>query len=171
MSILNALLDRSIVLSFDRSGFERHARSFAPLPADLSSKHYVITGANSGLGLAAAVALAERGAAVHLLCRNEERGLAARDRLRRRTGNARVHLELVDVSSADSIESCAARLGAVPDASIHGLVHNAGVLLHDAKRSVDGVEMTYATNILGSFRLTHLLRRKLTPQGLSLIHI
>ena len=94
MSRLSRLLDATIVLSFDRSGFRRHAASFRPedLQVDLSGRVAVVTGANSGIGKATSRALAERGAEVFLLCRSEERGRAALHELREVTGSRRLRL-------------------------------------------------------------------------------
>ena len=79
MRLLDALLDGSIFFSFDRSGFVRHQRGFGPadLVVSMQGRACLVTGANSGLGLATARALAERGATVHMLCRDELRGAFA----------------------------------------------------------------------------------------------
>jgi len=68
--LLDGLLDRTIVLAFDRSGFARHARRFhaRDLAVDLSGRVCLVTGANSGIGLATATAPAARAAQVWLLC-------------------------------------------------------------------------------------------------------
>ena len=81
-SPLSALLDASIYFSFDASGFRRHARGFDPsdIDVDMGGKRCLVTGANSGIGLATAQALARRGAEVWILCRNPERGRAAEAR-------------------------------------------------------------------------------------------
>jgi dehydrogenase/reductase SDR family protein 12 len=73
------LLDASILLSFDRTGYRRHAAGFDPadLQANLEGRVCLVTGANSGIGFETALALAARGASVWMLCRNRERGLAA----------------------------------------------------------------------------------------------
>ena len=75
----NALLDASILCSFDRSGFLRHARSFAAGDgdADLTGRVCLVTGANSGIGFETSQALAGRGATVWMLCRDRSRGESA----------------------------------------------------------------------------------------------
>ena len=78
--LLDAALDASVVLSFDRNGYRRHARRFDPkdLDVDLAGKTALVTGANSGLGKAAARGLAGLGARVVMLCRDEARGRRTR---------------------------------------------------------------------------------------------
>ncbi|MCK6550283.1 SDR family NAD(P)-dependent oxidoreductase [Myxococcota bacterium] len=148
------------MLSFDRTGFERHARGFraADLDVDLTGRTALVTGATSGLGLATAKGLAARGATVHLLVRSVERGRVAAEEVARAAvaagRPARVAVERVDVSELGSIAAFAARFEA-PVVDI--LVHNAGVLPATLERTSDGLERTWATNVAGPFALTCLL--------------
>lgn len=156
----DALLDASIYFSFDASGFERHARRFDPddLDVDLRGKTYLVTGANSGIGYATAEALAQRGARVHLLCRSLERGGEALDALRRATGNADLHLERVDLSDLAAIRRWVEGFAAP---QVDALIHNAGLLPHDRELTPDGLELTFATHVVGPYLLTQLLRAQL----------
>lgn len=154
--LLTRLADASIFFSFDRTGFRLHRRAFRPgdLDVDLAGKRCLITGANSGLGKAAAHALAGLGAEVWLLCRSEERGRAATRDVIEATGNDRARLEIVDMSEKRSIRELAERLGEQP---IDVLIHNAGVLPEARRETTDGLELTWATNVVGPFLLTWLL--------------
>lgn len=164
--LLSAVLDPTIVLSFDRTGFRVHQLAFDPrdLDVDMTGKVCLVTGANSGLGRATAQALAERGAAVGLLCRDPARGQAALQDLHRRTGSPRLSLEVVDLASRASIGAFADRFAA---ARVDVLVNNAGVLPDRRIETAEGIELTLATNVVGPFLLTHLLLPKLqaAPQG------
>jgi dehydrogenase/reductase SDR family protein 12 len=163
-AVLNAVLDRTILFSFDRSGFLRHARSFRPsdLDADLGGRVCVVTGANSGIGRAVATALAARRADVWLLCRDRARGDEAVTAIRHATGNRRVHLEVLDVSHLAAVRAFAARFGPT---RVDVLIHNAGVLPATREATPEGLELTLATNVVGPFLLTHLLRDKLVAAG------
>ena len=154
---LSRLLDPTIVFSFDRTGFVRHAAGFDPadLDRDLAGRRAVVTGANSGIGFETALALAERGAEVLLACRSEERGEAARDAIRGRTGNPRVSVQRLDVSSLADVRAFAARRG---EGRIDGRVHNAGVLPDRREETADGLEQTFATHVAGPHCLTRALR-------------
>jgi hypothetical protein len=121
---LSRIVDPFIVSSFDRTGFRIHSLTFRPedLDVDLSGRRCLVTGANSGIGYETALALADLGAEVVLLCRSRERGEQAAQQIREQTGNRRVFLELLDVSDLGSIRAAAARLSTQP---VDVLVHNA----------------------------------------------
>jgi NAD(P)-dependent dehydrogenase (short-subunit alcohol dehydrogenase family) len=154
-SLLGALLDSSVVFSFDRIGFARHHQDFVAgdLEVDLSDQTCLVTGANSGIGKATARGLAQRGARVRLLCRSEERGQAARDELRDETDNPSIELDLVDLSELKSVEAVARAVVAEVE-SVDVLVHNAGVLPATRIETSEGNELCLATNLLGPMLLT-----------------
>ena len=162
--LASAVLDPTIVLSFDRSGFARHAVGFDPgaLDVDLGGRTCLVTGANSGIGFATCRGLAERGATVWMLCRDAGRAEAASRELRRLTGSRRVHVALLDVSDFGAIRRFVAGFG---PARVDVLVHNAGMLADARDESPDGHELTLATHVLGPLLLTCLLRPKLAAAG------
>jgi NAD(P)-dependent dehydrogenase (short-subunit alcohol dehydrogenase family) len=157
---LSRVVDPTIALSFDRTGFRIHSLAFRSddLDVDLSGRRCLVTGANSGIGYEAALALADLGAEVVLLCRSLERGEAAAARIRESTGNPRVAVEELDVSRLASVRSAAARLREQP---VDVLVHNAGVLPDERIETEDGLELTLATHVVGPFLLTRLLQPNL----------
>ncbi|MFC4065904.1 oxidoreductase [Actinoplanes subglobosus] len=119
---------------------------------DQHGRTAVVTGANSGLGLVTATALARAGAHVVLAVRNTTAGEEAAHRI-----GGHVTVRELDLASLDSVRSFAATLTAeLP--SIDLLVNNAGVVLLGPRRtSADGLELQLATNMLGHFALTGLL--------------
>jgi dehydrogenase/reductase SDR family protein 12 len=163
---LSRVVDPFIVSSFDRTGFRIHSLTFRAedLDVDLSGKRCLVTGANSGIGYETALALADLGAEVVLLCRSPERGEEAVERVREQTGNSRVSLEVVDMSDLTSVRAAAVRLASAP---VDVLVHNAGVLADERVETRDGIEQTLATHVVGPFLLTRLLRGPLekSPDG------
>jgi NAD(P)-dependent dehydrogenase (short-subunit alcohol dehydrogenase family) len=165
-SALSRVVDPFIVSSFDRTGFRIHSLTFQPddLEVDLSGRRCIVTGANSGIGYETALALADLGAEVVLACRSRDRGEEAVQRIQEQTGNARVSLELLDVSDLGSVREAAARLASGP---VDVLVHNAGALPEERVETPDGLELTFATHVVGPFLLTRLLRGSLekSPEG------
>ncbi|MGO8874835.1 MAG: oxidoreductase [Acidimicrobiales bacterium] len=119
---------------------------------DQSGRTAVVTGANSGLGLETAAALAAHGATVVMASRNTDRLRAAIAEVRRRHPEADVEPVLLDLASLASVGEAAARIR-----SAHGtvdvLVANAGVMAIPRAETVDGFEMQFATNYLGHFAL------------------
>jgi NAD(P)-dependent dehydrogenase (short-subunit alcohol dehydrogenase family) len=156
--LLDGVLEATVVGSFTHVGYHLR-RPFwdeSDLDVNLEGRVALVTGANSGIGRATASALATRGATTILACRSEERGLEARDAIAREAGHGRVELELVDLSDLDAVREAAARVLARHPA-LHVLVNNAGVMLHERQLSPQGLEMNFATNVVGPFLLTNLL--------------
>jgi dehydrogenase/reductase SDR family protein 12 len=156
---LDTAIDATVVLSYGNTGYKFRQASLwnhADLDVDLTGKVCAITGANSGIGLAAARQLARRGATIYLLVRNLERGAAAQARIGAEAGHSRVYLEAIDLSSQASVRACAQRI-TTQTPQLHILINNAGDAFEQRGLSVDGVELTLATNVLGPFVLTQAL--------------
>lgn len=114
-----------------------------------------ITGANRGLGLAAARWVAERGHAVILLCRSEERGRAAAASLPDPGGPGEHRVVELDLASLASVRRASERVTAL--GALGGLVNNAAVIPQERAESPDGFELQLAVTHLGHFLLTALL--------------
>jgi NAD(P)-dependent dehydrogenase (short-subunit alcohol dehydrogenase family) len=116
----------------------------------------LVTGANTGIGFEVARGLAAAGARVVLACRDRAKGQAAVDTIAREIQNASLQLLIIDLSSQQSIRT-AARDFLQNHPALDVLVNNAGVGLPQRQQSVDGTELTFATNVLGYFLLANLL--------------
>ncbi|TMD02829.1 MAG: SDR family oxidoreductase [Chloroflexi bacterium] len=131
----------------------------ADIPS-LAGQTAVVTGATSGLGLEAAVALARAGARVLMVGRDPVRTVAALEDVRRRLGvgggRGTVESLLCDLSSQASIRRLAAQVLALAP-SLEILVNNAGTVSVKRKVTVDDIETTFAVNHLGYYLLTRLL--------------
>jgi NAD(P)-dependent dehydrogenase (short-subunit alcohol dehydrogenase family) len=127
---------------------------------DLGGRTAIVTGANTGLGLETARALAEKGATVVLAVRNLEKGRAAIDRITARRRGARVSLQSLDLTSLASVRRAASEIGAAHP-RIDLLVNNAGVMYTPESRTADGFELQLGTNHLAHFALTGLLLPRL----------
>jgi NAD(P)-dependent dehydrogenase (short-subunit alcohol dehydrogenase family) len=123
---------------------------------DQTGRTAVITGANSGLGLAAARALAAAGADVVLACRNTEKGEAAVASIWAEVPDAALALEQLDLSSLASVCAFAERFTAGHD-RLDLLINNAGVMAPPRRETADGFELQLGTNHLGHFALTGYL--------------
>jgi NAD(P)-dependent dehydrogenase (short-subunit alcohol dehydrogenase family) len=116
---------------------------------DLSGRTALVTGANSGIGRAAAAALVRAGAHVVLAVRDPERGRGAAAAIGGSTEVRR--LDLADLSS---VRAFADEWGGRP---LDLLINNAGVMMLPRQQTRDGFEMQFGTNHLGHFALTNLL--------------
>lgn len=119
----------------------------------------VITGASSGIGQAAAIELARRGASIILVCRNADRGEAALALVRAAATAGQPDLELADLASLSQVRDLAGRLSQRP--AIDALINNAGFVAGKRTVTEDGYERTFAVNHLAPFLLTNLLLPRL----------
>ena len=123
---------------------------------DQTGKRFVITGANSGIGLEAARTLASRGAHVVLACRSQSGADDAIADIKTTAPSASLELVLVDLASLDSVRACANTL--VGDGQpIDVLINNAGIMAVPYGTTEDGFELQIGTNHLGHFALTGLI--------------
>jgi len=129
----------------------------------------VITGANSGVGFEASRRFAAAGAQVVMVCRDPERGSAARDAIRREHADARLVLEIADLASLSSARALGDRLH--ESGRIDVLVNNAGVARMELEFTEDGFERTFATNHLGHFALTARVLERLQASGGRIINV
>jgi retinol dehydrogenase 12 len=129
----------------------------------ISGRTFLVTGGNTGIGLATAMALAAGGGRVYIGCRDAARGSAAVAAITSAFPRAEVRLLSLDLASLDSVRACAGEfLGR--DEPLHVLVNNAGV---GGRRGVtaDGFELHFGVNHLGHFALTMLLLDRMKASG------
>jgi NAD(P)-dependent dehydrogenase (short-subunit alcohol dehydrogenase family) len=124
--------------------------------SSMQGKICLVTGANSGIGKATALALAQMGATVVLVCRDRARGEEARSEIITKSRNNAVDLLLADLSSQQSIRQLVENFQH-HYTHLHVLINNAGAAFIGRRETVDGLEMTFAVNYLAPFLLTNML--------------
>jgi NAD(P)-dependent dehydrogenase (short-subunit alcohol dehydrogenase family) len=122
----------------------------------VKGKQVLITGATAGIGLAAAVALAARGAKIAFVARSEERSRDALKRIKAAAGSAPVDVLLADLSSQASVRRLADQALQRYN-RIDVLINNAGGVYPERKMTEDEIELTWAINHLAPFLLTTIL--------------
>jgi NAD(P)-dependent dehydrogenase (short-subunit alcohol dehydrogenase family) len=119
----------------------------------MTGHRVIVTGANSGIGRAAARTLAAKGASVTLAVRDIEKGRAAAATMR-----GDVQVRRLDLASLASVRE----LAAGRDGELSLLINNAGVMIPPLSRTAEGFELQFGTNHLGHFALTNLLLPRIT---------
>src|SRR6266571_796457 len=122
----------------------------------MQGKICMVTGANSGIGKATALALAQMGATVVMVCRDRARGEEARSEITTKSRKNAVDLLQADLSSQQSIRQLVEHFKH-RYTQLHVLINNAGAAFTGRRETVDGLEMTFAVNYLAPFLLTNLL--------------
>lgn len=129
---------------------------------DQTGRTAIVTGANTGLGLETAKALAAKGAHVVLAVRNLTKGEAAAEWISRSVPQADLELQRLDLGSLASVREAAQEIRNKHD-HIDLLINNAGVMTPPKETTADGFELQFGTNHLGHFALTGLLLDRLLP--------
>ncbi|MCU1603452.1 MAG: short-chain dehydrogenase/reductase [Frankiales bacterium] len=154
-SLLDTALDRTLLLGYSRPGLVIRSRLPGwPGDVDVAGKVVAVTGATAGIGAAAAEDLSRRGADVVVVGRSPEKVATVADRLGARG-------EVCDVSSLASVRALVDRWHGPLDV----LVHNAGVMPPSRQLTAEGIELAFATNVLGPWLLTRELAPHLADGG------
>ncbi len=162
-SAIDATLEALVAPSFGRVGFVVRERLEGWRILDsynLSGQVVLLTGATSGVGLAAARQFARCGATLVLVSRSADRLRHACETLVAETGNAAISWIEADVGDLEAVRRAASEFRRRHD-RLNVLVHNAGVLLHTRESSADGIERTVASQVVGPFLLTQQLLERL----------
>ena len=120
---------------------------------DQTDRIAVVTGANGGLGLETARALAARGAHVIMASRNQEKALAAETEIRNSVPDASLDIRELDLASLESIAKLVSSMREDFE-KLDLVINNAGVMGIPERQTADGFEMQFGVNHLGHYALT-----------------
>ncbi|XP_044300216.1 dehydrogenase/reductase SDR family member 12 isoform X3 [Varanus komodoensis] len=140
-----------------RGSYESACKRFDPedLEVDVTGRSFMVTGANSGIGKAAAKEIARRGGIVHLVCRNKDRAEEAKKEITTETSNENVFVHILDMSDPKGIWKFAEQYK--NEHKLNVLINNAGCMMNQKELTADGLEKNFATNTLGTYILTTAL--------------
>ncbi|HYH61738.1 MAG TPA: SDR family NAD(P)-dependent oxidoreductase [Solirubrobacterales bacterium] len=156
-SLIDRALDIGVVPGFTSVGYRLRSKAWDATP-DLTGREVLVTGASSGLGAATCELLAEAGASVHMLVRDLSKGEDVRSRISELTGSRELRLWRCELSEQGKIREFAEGFTAEVE-RLDALVNNAGAMPPERTRTSDGIELSFATNVLGPY----LLARCLSP--------
>jgi retinol dehydrogenase 12 len=136
---------------------------------DLDGRTFLVTGANTGIGLATATALAVRGGRVHIACRSEQKGRDAQAAIAAAAGPDHVSFLKLDLADLASVQASAQAFLALGE-PLHVLINNAGV---GGQRGLtkDGYELMFGVNHLGHFAFTMALLDPLTSSQARIVNV
>lgn len=153
--MFDKLKDLTIRYSFDRSGFERHAKSFSPLnPTMFAGRHYLVTGGSRGIGEAVAKGLLEAGATVTVTARTD------RDFQQNFKDVENVTFMALDLADFNTIMT-------MPLGRYDGVVLNAGGMPSKLTVHENAYDTIFASQVVGHYLLMRRLieNRRLTPRA------
>jgi NAD(P)-dependent dehydrogenase (short-subunit alcohol dehydrogenase family) len=127
---------------------------------EMRGKLCLITGASSGIGFVTALALAKKGAAIFMVCRNKGKAKKARAEIIQASGNLDVEILWCDLASQKQIRDLAAAYKS-RFSGLHLLLNDAAVVPRKRTLTEDGIETQFAVNHLAYFLLTNLLLEEL----------
>ncbi|UZR94643.1 SDR family oxidoreductase [Chondrinema litorale] len=119
----------------------------------MEGKICIVTGANTGIGKETALGLAQKGAEVIMLCRNMQKGVAAKEEIINKTGNENIHLIITDLASFKSVHQAIETIKKNYK-KIDVLINNAGAYFTEFALTEDGNERQFQVNHLSGFLLT-----------------
>ena len=141
---------------FTKLGYHESRRRWKPVSAYQRDRHALITGATSGLGLAAARQLAELGARLTLVARSKGKAKRLVADLKAQTGNENIAYEIADLSLMSEVHALCNRLLAAGE-PIDMLINNAGALFNPRQQTAEGFEKSFALLLLSPYILTERL--------------
>lgn len=156
--MLDQILERTVVGSFTNIGYKLRKREYEALPS-MDGRTVVVTGATSGLGKASAEAMIELGAQVVVVARNEAKATEL--------GASSYHIG--DLSLMADVRRVAKEIAEAHE-RIDVLVNNAGALFNEREETAEGLERTFALDLLSPYLLTKLLR-PLLGEGSRVINV
>lgn len=155
-----------------QKGFKENIDQVRPLlldidlKVDLEGRSFLVSGANSGLGLGTAMWLAKLGGTVHMLCRNSKSGEEAKKSVEKESGSKQIHCHTCDLNEPQDVKRFVEEFTNEHRLDVLVLmfgyfhlqqINNAGVLLENREVNSEGICSHLATNALGPFYLTMLL--------------
>ena len=142
---------------FTRHGYVTGQREWLPMSERLEGRHVLLTGANSGIGLAAAIDLASAGADLTLVVRSQKKADETAATIFAETGRSDISFELADLSLMSDTDALISRL-IDTNRKIDVLINNAGALFNEHSYTSEGLEQSYALLLLSPWRLAEGLK-------------
>ncbi|MGA9597772.1 MAG: SDR family NAD(P)-dependent oxidoreductase [Acidimicrobiia bacterium] len=161
----DALLEWSVVGSFGSIGYRLRSPDWERIPGDaLADRVVVITGATSGIGRAVATGAARLGARLRFVARDPDKASDLERLLREQSPHGDISFYLADLSVMSQVSAVSQQI-LDTEPRIDVLINNVGVLPQQRIETPEGLELAYATDLLGPFLLTNRLRKRMVDSA------
>ncbi|KAL2096297.1 hypothetical protein ACEWY4_008445 [Coilia grayii] len=143
---------------FTKNAFVSASKSFVEkdLEPSMAGRSFMITGANSGIGKATAMAIAKKGGTIHMVCRNKDKAEEARAEIVKETGNKEIYVHILDLSETRKVWEFAENFKKKYK-TLNVLINNAGCMMTKREVNAEGLEKSFASNSLAVYILTKSL--------------
>uniref|UniRef100_A0A8B9GQI2 Dehydrogenase/reductase SDR family member 12-like n=1 Tax=Astyanax mexicanus TaxID=7994 RepID=A0A8B9GQI2_ASTMX len=137
-----------------RGSYEASSKRFVEKDLEVSAagKSFMITGANSGIGKATAMAIAKKGGTIHMICRNKDKAEEARAEIVKETGNKEIYVHILDLSETKKVWEFAEAFKKKYK-TLNVLINNAGCMMTKREVNAEGLEKSFAINSLAVYIL------------------
>lgn len=142
---------------FTKYGYSQAQKNWQAVSTNMHNKHAVITGATSGLGLASAISLAQKGCYLTLVARSLSKAQSVKSHIIEQTGNPNIDIEIADMSVMQDVILLSSRLKKKQQ-SIDILINNAGALFNPRQVTCEDLEQSFALLLLSPYMLTLQLK-------------
>uniref|UniRef100_A0A4W4GCT1 Flj13639 n=2 Tax=Electrophorus TaxID=8004 RepID=A0A4W4GCT1_ELEEL len=139
---------------FTKGAYESASKHFVEkdVEASMAGRSFMITGANSGIGKAAAMALAKKGGTIHMVCRNKDKAEEARAEIVKESGNKEIYVHILDLSETKKVWEFAESFKKKYKI-LNVLINNAGCMMTNREVNSEGLEKSFAINSLAMYIL------------------
>ncbi|KAG7322205.1 hypothetical protein KOW79_015063 [Hemibagrus wyckioides] len=141
-------------IEFTKAGFESASKHFIEKDVEVSvaGRSFLITGANSGIGKAVAMAIAKKGGTIHMVCKNKDKAEETRAEIIKESGNKEVYVHILDLSETRKVWEFAETFKKRYK-TLNVLINNAGCMMTKREVNAEGIEKSFAINSLAMYIL------------------
>ncbi|XP_036414221.1 DHRS-12_like_SDR_c-like domain-containing protein [Colossoma macropomum] len=139
---------------FTKGAFDAASKRFVEkdLEVSVAGQSFMITGANSGIGKATAMAIAKKGGTIHLVCRNKDKAEETRAEIVKESGNKEIYVHILDLSETKKVWEFAEAFKKKYK-TLNVLINNAGCMMTKREVNAEGLEKSFAINSLAVYIL------------------
>ncbi|XP_042596165.1 dehydrogenase/reductase SDR family member 12-like [Cyprinus carpio] len=139
---------------FTKGAYLSESKNFVEkdLETSVAGRSFMITGANSGIGKATAMAIAKKAGTIHMVCRNKDKAEEARAEIVKESGNKEIYVHILDLTETKKVWEFAESFKKKYK-TLNVLINNAGCMMTKREENDEGLEKSFASNSLAVYIL------------------